>query len=114
MLVGRLSPAPPLRRPLAAARACSRAPAPLPAPAGELPESWSKLEVLQGLDLSDNRITGDLPASWGALNNLQVGRADGNWAAAGVRLQQAAAGSVERAAAGMPSAQQGGKAQSSG
>ena len=48
------------------------APAP-PAPAGVLPESWGALSVLQGLDLSNNKITGDLPNAWGSMTNLQVG-----------------------------------------
>lgn len=48
---------------------------PLPTPclpAGVLPESWSALTVLQGLDLGNNTLKGNLPASWGTLANLQV------------------------------------------
>jgi len=31
------------------------------------------MSKLQGLDLSNNQIRGDLPASWGTLATLQVG-----------------------------------------
>ncbi len=40
--------------------------------AGSLPSDWSDLAVLQGLDLSNNNLKGELPASWGSLRDLQV------------------------------------------
>ena len=48
---------------------------PRPTAAGGLPSDWSDLAVLQGLDLSNNDLKGQLPASWGSLRDLQVGRA---------------------------------------
>jgi hypothetical protein len=40
------------------------------------------MSVLQGLDLSNNKITGDLPTAWGSLTNLQVGGRVGGWVGA--------------------------------
>lgn len=50
---------------------CDAARAPPPS-AGALPGDWSDMAVLQGLDLSNNDLTGPLPASWGTLRDLQV------------------------------------------
>ena len=52
---------------------------PLHSFAGPLPAEWGKLSKLQGLDLSGNALTGDLPPGWGALGNLQVGRVAQGW-----------------------------------
>lgn len=48
-----------------------RAPPPAALVLGVLPDSWSRLTNLKGLDLRENQISGNLPSSWSRMVSLE-------------------------------------------